>query len=125
MKRLTLVCSLAIVLAACTADPEPVTTTEGTLTGLPCDVRAVLQARCAGCHTGQTYAPEFASRDNLLAPFMGATWGDLVVTRMNEGKMPPYYAPQPSAADKALVVAWVAAGMPAGACAALTPPTAP
>ena len=151
MKRLTLLSFLLAVAEGCGADvldpgatpivPEPVTTepvttgpvatepvtsTNGALTGLPCDVRGVLQAHCARCHAGHTYVIPFASRDDLLAAFVGGTtWGERVAVRMQQGEMPPYPFPQPSAADRDVVLAWVGAGMPAGACSALTVPSAP
>jgi uncharacterized membrane protein len=111
------------------APPAPVKTHEANLTGLPCDVKAVLQANCAGCHTGETYAIEWSTRDDLLTPMWDGNamtpLGALAVQRMNSETrpMPPAGLPQrPTASERALVAAWVNAGMPGGTCGGLTAP---
>jgi hypothetical protein len=63
--------------------PSPPTTTTGEVRadGFPCEVRAVLQARCGECHTGNTYTVSFHSREIWLAPWRdGAPWQRLVST---------------------------------------------
>lgn len=111
---------------------EPLTTTDGgsppvtdsgtpVLTGLPCDVRGVLETHCTGCHAGQTYAPHLVSRDDFVRlRIAGQTVGQFALQRMQPGaaaQMPPYgYQTAPSAADVAVIAAWVNAGMPGGAC---------
>jgi hypothetical protein len=138
MRRLAL-----LIVAACgvetapdvavdVAPVAPVETheAEANLTGLPCDVKAVLQTNCAGCHTGETYAVEWATRADLLQPMDDATGGMttlgvIAVQRMNSDTrpMPPMgVAQRPSATDRATVAAWVNAGMPGGACGAVTRP---
>ena len=96
------------------------------LTGFPCEVRAVLQAHCARCHAGQSYAPVFLTRDALLGPASaaGMTVGEFARQRMSTGAkypMPPYGSEVVSVAEVATVSDWVQAGMPAGACGKLTP----
>jgi hypothetical protein len=96
--------------------------------GFPCDVRAVLETYCARCHTGLTYATEFLTREDLLTSWRGGvTLGQDAATRVGEGKMPPPGAavPQPDAAERAILVDWVAAGMPPGPCGPLAPPPGP
>ena len=101
------------------------------LTGLPCDVRAVLVAQCSQCHSGQSYtARALLSREDFLSASAakagaGLTVGEYAAKRMSPGAplpMPPYgYNTQPTAAQKATLLSWVDAGMPAGACASLPP----
>src|SRR3954471_539309 len=61
------------------------------LTGLPCDVKAALERNCSGCHAGQTYAPEFLSRADLLRPsgVQGMTLGAYASARMTPGAKSP------------------------------------
>ena len=92
------------------------------LTGLPCEVRAVLETHCTGCHAGQTYAPHLTSRADFLQARINSTQlvGQFALQRMQPGAqypMPPYgYQTQPSAQDVAVISGWVNAGMPGGAC---------
>ena len=95
--------------------------------GWPCDVRAVLEADCARCHTGETYALWYTKPDDWKMPVgSGMTLGQFAVTRMQDtvSPMPPAYdtGSRPTPADIDLVAAWVAAGMPYGTCGPLTPP---
>jgi hypothetical protein len=92
--------------------------------GFPCDVYAVLQKNCAPCHAGTMYVVSFTTRDTWLAPRGGGTsYGQYAADQVAAEKMPPPTAPaQPSAGDRALLIEWVAAGMPAGSCGPLTPP---
>jgi len=103
--------------------PSPTPLTEET--GFPCDVRAVLETNCAPCHEGNRYYNEpLTTRDIwLTARFDGMTHGQYAAARVADGEMPPPTAQtQPSSDERALLIAWVAAGMPAGACEPLTPP---
>ena len=93
--------------------------------GFPCDVRAVLETYCAGCHTREIYASSFFSRADLLTTWGGGmTLGQLAATRVGKKEMPPpnVTAVQPSDAERAILIDWVAAGMPPGPCGPLTPP---
>ncbi len=103
-------------------DPSPTPLTEEN--GFPCDVRAALETNCAPCHSGNMYVTPLTMRDIWLAKrFDGMTTGQYAAAQVADGKMPPPTAQaQPSSSDRALLTAWVAAGMPAGACEPLTPP---
>jgi uncharacterized membrane protein len=96
----------------------------------------VLQDHCASCHVAALlyYGPTFVSRDELFLPardlfHVGAerigtgTFGEHVATALRDQTMPPYGAlSHPTAAERQLVIDWVAAGMPAGDCGVLTVP---
>jgi hypothetical protein len=94
-------------------------------TGLPCDVQAVLAARCTSCHGVQPLAG---------VPMALVTYGDLTkhstvnaaqtyaeraVLRMQDAAtpMPPAPATAAPAGDVAALSAWIAAGYPQGSCA--------
>lgn len=94
------------------SDPVPPPVME-----FPCDVRAVLETNCAPCHANNTYVRALMTRDAWLA------YGSRAAALVAEGKMPPPTAQaQPSPDDQALLLGWVAAGVPAGPCGPLTPP---
>lgn len=138
----------AIALAsACGATNEaeatpPGTTDEGGTTvspegggasNLPCDVDTVLAANCRKCHGSP---PQFGSPmplvtvDDLHAPAKSDPSKkvyELVTARIADDKNPMPEAPNPrlSAADRATLDAWVAAGAPAGTVACNTKPPTP
>jgi uncharacterized membrane protein len=95
--------------------------------GFPCDVRAVLQSNCAPCHAGNTYVVPLNTRDIWLGlRGDGETIGQYAATQVEAGRMPPTTAAkQPTADERALLIAWVAAGVPAGSCGPLMPPAVP
>lgn len=106
-------------------DPSPTPTPLTEETGFPCDVRAVLETNCAPCHEGNIYyTTPLTTRAIWLSPRGdGMSFGQYAAAQVAAGKMPPPAAEaQPSSDDRALLIAWVAAGMPAGACEPLTPP---
>jgi hypothetical protein len=88
--------------------------------GLPCDVAALLRARCSSCHGSLPSggAPSaLVSRADLLAPApAGGRFADRSLVRMKSvlAPMPPG-APLPPA-ELAPFEAWVMAGLPAGTC---------
>lgn len=90
--------------------------------GLPCEVTALLQHYCVGCHSSPPVggAPQpMLSYDNLVAPAtLDATQkvGAYSVALMKTGVMPPKPAAAPSAAEQAAFEAWVSAGMLKQAC---------
>ncbi len=95
----------------------------GELTGLPCEVAAVVASRCVDCHgpVPSGGAPiTLLSRDDFLLPSTvdpNQNYGQRSATRMQAttDMMPPAAnAPQ---SDIDAMVAWVNAGMPAGSCA--------
>lgn len=90
-------------------------------TGLPCDVKAVLETHCTGCHGGQMYVAHLVARDDFRAEHApGQSMGQFAVSRMLPGAkspMPPYGATtQPTAAEVSVLAEWVGAGMPGGSC---------
>ena len=105
-----------------TPAPSPPAATDGH--GFPCDVYAVLEKNCAPCHAGTMYVVSFTTRDMWRATRApGMSYGQYAADQVVAEKMPPPTAPaQPSPVDRALLVDWVAAGMPAGSCGPLTPP---
>ena len=91
------------------------------LTGFPCEVRAVLELHCTGCHSTQTYLRGLLRRGDFLQPRTDTQLlGQHALERMQPGAampMPPAgYSTKPSAAEVAVIAAWVNAGMPAGGC---------
>ena len=93
-------------------------------TEFPCDVRGVLQANCAPCHAGTTYLHPLKTREVWLSKrFDGMSMGEYAAMQVATGKMPPATAAaQPTDDERAILVDWVAAGMPAGGCGSLTRP---
>jgi hypothetical protein len=90
-------------------------------------VHAVLEAYCARCHTGETYAVEYETPLQWRQPWIGGqSFGQYAVGRMRDPQnpMPPSYdtGARPTAAEIDVVAAWVDAGMPEGTCGPLTPP---
>jgi cytochrome c5 len=138
--RTSLLLTLVAVAAGCDAgslpgaavDPAPPTSppaeespSTAADSGFPCDVRAVLETYCARCHTGEIYASYFFARADLLTSWgAGVTLGQMAATRVGKKEMPPPGAavPQPDDAERAILIDWVAAGMPSGPCGPLTPP---
>lgn len=88
-------------------------------TGFPCDVREVLQTKCAGCHSSVSYATHFKSRDDFHGVKEGVRFGELAVRRMNDvtQPMPPDGVLAPGLRE--VISKWVTDGMPAGECADL------
>src|SRR5450755_1949041 len=91
-------------------------------TGLPCEVAALLQHYCVGCHSSPPVggAPQaMLSYDNLVATAtLDPTQkvGGYSVKLMQTGVMPPKPEVAPSAMEQAAFAAWVTAGMPKEAC---------
>jgi mono/diheme cytochrome c family protein len=125
--RLTAGCTSSSPAEPAVAD-SGATTTPGSA-DLPCDVAAVLENRCAGCH-GET--PRFG------APMPLVTHADLVAQAKSDPSkkvyeavlariasdtepMPPAPNARLSAEDRAALEAWVQAGAREGACSTPTP----
>lgn len=91
------------------------------LSDLPCDVAALLSSDCAGCHgaTPQTGLLRLVTRSDLSAPspvdpaHSVAQWA---LARIDAGQMPPPGSAPLADGGLAILVAWVAAGLPAGSC---------
>jgi uncharacterized membrane protein len=134
MRTLLLPAALAAVLACAgcgsdfgaglLVDPSPSSPAVSDDTAFPCDVYAVLETNCAPCHAGNMYVVPLKTRDIWLAARSGGmSYGQYAADQVTAEKMPPPTAPtKPSARDRALLVDWVEAGMPAGPCGPLTPP---
>lgn len=88
------------------------------------EVAAVLRTRCSGCHRDGDAAGDL-SMETFAALAKGGvsgpafTAGDPAASRMlarleaeGEDHMPPLDEPQPTAAEKATLTAWIAAGAP-------------
>lgn len=90
----------------------------GANTGLPCDVQAILEVRCIGCHSSSS-PPPLLTYDNLTAPSPNdptKTQAQLALERMKSttSPMPPPPAEAPTADEIATFEAWVNAGTPMG-----------
>jgi hypothetical protein len=101
----------------------------GLLTGLPCDVQAVLEDRCLACHSG-TIAVKLLTYDDLMAKSTvdpTKTLAQLALDRMKSktSPMPPPPAEPPDADEIKTFEDWVAAGTPKGAICTDPPPAAP
>lgn len=95
---------------------------------LPCDVRAVVEEHCVACHGSPVTsgAPvSLVTRYDFLADYAGTgeSVGARSVTRMKRSTdpMPPLSEPPAPASATDVLSAWVAAGMPAGACGSIAP----
>ena len=78
-------------------------------------VAPILKTHCFGCHGGGKSKGDL-SLENLDADFArnGETW-KTVMERVSDGSMPPKEKPRPTAEQRHLVSAWVAAGLTAHA----------
>lgn len=93
---------------------------------LPCEVRAIVEAACAHCHSAPTSADapmSLLSRADFLKPSSidGVTVGELSLDRLRElpSPMPPRSEPPLAEAHRAVLESWFAAGMPVGTCDSL------
>ncbi|AKT36108.1 hypothetical protein [Chondromyces crocatus] len=90
--------------------------------GLPCDVDAVLATHCRSCHGSTPSAPmALVTYEDLAANAVSdptRSVGALSVERMasTAAPMPPGSGPTVPAAERAVLEAWLDAGMPRGAC---------
>jgi Cytochrome C oxidase, cbb3-type, subunit III len=85
----------------------------GAATGLPCDVQALLQTRCQGCHG----SPPLGGVPFSLVTFADAeAHAQAAVTAMMNGTMPAG-GPRATAAEIQVMTKWIAAGFPMAAMA--------
>ena len=108
-------------MAPGTGGAENVGTAGFDITGLPCDVAAMLAASCASCHgaTPSGGAPNaITTYEQLTAPSTSAP--SLTVAQLSLQRMKDAKAPMPpgggSASDIAVLEGWIAAGTPQGTC---------
>ncbi len=91
---------------------------------LPCDIADLLATYCLGCHANPTVATApmtLLTRADLLAPAPtdhSVTVAEKCVLRMQDmvSPMPPSPLPAPTAGEVGALMAWIAAGSPAGTC---------
>lgn len=99
----------------------------GLATGLPCDVQALFENRCIGCHDGKTAgAPRLLDRADLTkasATDAKQSMAALSLARMKStsSPMPPPPAELPDAEEIQIMADWVAAGTPKGVLCTDTP----
>jgi mono/diheme cytochrome c family protein len=96
----------------------------GTDTGLPCNVQAVLENRCIGCHREGSPTP-LLTYDDLMKPAPSDSskkMAEKAVERMKSADkpMPPPPAQRAVFDEISAISGWVAAGMPKGT--SCTPP---
>ncbi|MDB4939491.1 MAG: hypothetical protein JWP87_6463 [Labilithrix sp.] len=101
----------------------------GALTGLPCDVQAVLEDRCLACHSGKIAVPLLTYDDLMKKSTVDPTktLAQLAAERIKSktSPMPPPPAEPPDADEIKTFEDWVAAGTPKGAQCTDPPPPAP
>jgi cytochrome c551/c552 len=103
---------------------EPVEENPVTTADLYCEVDAVLEVACRGCHAPPTSTPPMlVSYEDMLAEFNGVNVAELSVQTMlgNGPMMPPSGAID--GADIAVLSQWLASGMPGGECDGFVPST--
>jgi hypothetical protein len=72
------------------------------------------------------YINLFRTREELLSQYGAGTLGQYAAMMVMTDKMPPSNAQVfPTDEERAILIDWVAAGMPPGPCGALTPPPPP
>ena len=100
----------------------------GGTAGLPCDVAQVLQDHCLTCHgnpTAQAAPESLNTYADLVKPSLAdatQTYAQRAVIRMqdNTTPMPPAPATRTTAAEIAVIQAWIDAGYPMGSCGMMT-----
>lgn len=88
-------------------------------TGMPCDVQAIVYAKCSACHSNPprgTYMP-LITRDDFLRPSTTAptrSYADVSADRINDSAnpMPPTSHPALTASELATLNAWLTGGTP-------------
>jgi len=90
----------------------------GLATGLPCDVEALLENRCIGCHDGKTTGtPRLLDYADLTRPSMADPKQSMAASSLarmisTTRPMPPAPAAMPDAEEIQTMAEWVAAGTP-------------
>jgi hypothetical protein len=89
--------------------------------GLPCDVSALLERYCIGCHSAQPVPPvpmPLVRYEDLIAPRGNPPRpvAARALERMQRGSMPPPPSTAPSTAEIAAFASWVQAGTPRALC---------
>jgi cytochrome c553 len=93
------------------------------VSGLPCDVAALLTTYCVDCHSIPPRGgarSSLVSREALLAPWEGSSsLAQASLDRMRDAARPMPPDGLLSESDVAALDQWIAAGMPAGSCGAV------
>ena len=112
-------------------DNKPIPTGQagtGLLTGLPCDVQAIIENRCLVCHDGKmANVPRMGDYADLMSPAPSNPARSLAQIALNRMKdtarpMPPKPAVAPDTDQLAVWEAWIAAGSPRAALCTDPPP---
>lgn len=94
-----------------------------TNSGLPCDVAALISAKCASCHgASPSGGVTLLTRAEFMAPSArdaAQSYGQRAVARMNDMTSPMPPGNPLSAADIAVFSTWVSGGMLEGNCGAI------
>jgi hypothetical protein len=98
-----------------------------TRTGLPCDVDAVLKARCQTCHSSPAKfgaSAPLVTWDDLQRPHNGKKVYELLAARVHaeSAPMPPSPQPRLDAKELATVDSWIKAGAPSSTAACTNGP---
>lgn len=97
------------------AGMPPGSSAGGAKNGLPCDVDAVLKARCQACHGDSPSAgasAKLVTWDDLHAPYAGKKITEAVRERVHAETRPMPPAARLTASELAVIDAWVEAGAP-------------
>jgi cytochrome c5 len=98
----------------------------GLVTGLPCDVQAVVENRCKSCHDGATAGtPRLLDYADFEQPSKGdptKTMAELSLLRMQKGEMPPAPAEPPNDQEIQIFQDWVTGGTQKGGLCTDPPP---
>jgi hypothetical protein len=100
----------------------------GLVSGLPCDVEALVADRCIACHAGaQPGTPKLSEYGDFVVPskgFPGKNMAEAAVLRMKSttSPMPPPPAEPPAPDEVQTMEAWVNGGLKHGGMCSTTPP---
>jgi len=100
----------------------------GVASGMPCDVQALLQTRCLGCHSNPPVngaTMPLVTRTDLMAPSLAdptQTFAQRALTRiqLTVGEMPPAPAARATATEITALGNWIASGYTAASCSSGT-----
>lgn len=115
MRFLPVIKALLVVGAGAAAcGPPPPSGVDAGPPHLPCDVQAILQARCWSCHgspPSQGAPFPLLTQEHFLAPYAGSTVRERAIGALESNFM-PLNGPPLGAADKAVMFEWLDAGVP-------------
>ena len=98
----------------------------GLVTGLPCDVQAVVENRCESCHDGMmANVPRLLDYADFKQPSKidpTKTMAEMALIRMKAGQMPPAPAEPPNADEIQIFQDWITGGIQKGGLCTDPPP---